>query len=192
MNVLFLLILLFAPVKLEHGQFSILKDGKKVGTEDFSIVKRGSGYVVEGKTTIGEIVVSSQMELDERLRVTSYQVSSPQGSIGVKVTQPVSELQTVVNGETSSADFRFPEDGIILDDNLFHHYLILMYRVQAGQNSFSVFVPQDMRNGTATVRKTGPGRYDLEAGDVRLQATTDADGKLTRIVVPAANVVVER
>ena len=184
--------LLFAPVRLEHGQFTILKDGKKIGTEDFSIAKRGSGYFIEGKTTIGETVVSSQMELDDKLGVTSYQVSSPQGSIGVKVTQPVSELQTVVNGETSTADFRFPEGGVILDDNLFHHYLILMYRVQGGQNSFSVFVPQDTRNGTATVRRTGPGRYDVEAGDVRLQATTDADGRLTKLVVPAANVVIER
>jgi hypothetical protein len=184
--------LLFAPVKVEHGQFTILKDGKKIGTEDFSITKRGSGYFVEGKTAIGEIVVSSQMELDDKLGVTSYQVSSHEGSIRVKVTPPVSELQSVVNGETSSADFRFPDGGVILDNDFFHHYLILMYRVQSAQSSFSVFVPRDMRNGTADVRRTGPGRYDLEVGDVRLQATTDNDGRLMKLVVPAANVVVER
>jgi len=97
-----------------------------------------------------------------------------------------------VNGETSSADFRFPDGGVILDNDLFHHYLILMYRVQAGQNSFPVFVPRDIRNGTATVRRIAPGRYDLDVGDVRLQATTDADGTLTKLVVPSANVVVQR
>jgi hypothetical protein len=191
-NVLFSLLMLVAPVKLEHGQFTILKDGMKIGTEDFSIAKRGAGYFVEGKIAIGESVVSSQMELDDKLGVTSYQVSSREGSIRVKVTSPVSELQSLVNGETSSADFRFPARGVILDDDFFHHYLILMYRVQAGQNSFSVFVPREMRNGTATVRNTGPGRYDLEVGNVRLQATTDADGRLTKLVVPAVNVVVER
>jgi hypothetical protein len=191
-NVFFSLLLLLAPVKLEHGQFTILKDGKKIGTEDFSIAKRGAGYLVEGKTAIGELVISSQMELDDKLAVVSYQVSSREGSIGVKVTPPVSELQSVVNGETSSADFRFPDGGVILDNNFFHHYLILMYRMQAGQNSFSVFVPQDMRVGTATVRNVGPRTFDISVGEVRLQATTDAAGSLTKLVVPSANVVVER
>lgn len=192
MNVFFSLLLLLAPVKLEHGQFTILKDGKKIGTEDFSIAKRGAGYLVEGKIAIGELVISSQMELDDKLAVVSYQVSSREGSIVVKVTPPVSELQSVVNGETSSADFRFPDGGVILDNNFFHHYLILMYRMQAGQNSFAVFVPQDMRVGTATVRNVGPRTFDISVGEVRLQATTDAAGSLTKLVVPSANVVVER
>jgi hypothetical protein len=191
-NVLISLLLLLTPVKLEHGQFTILKDGKKIGTEEFSIAKRGTGYLVEGKTTVGELVISSQMQLNDKLGVTSYQVSTREGSLAVKVTPPVSELESVVNGETSSADFRFPDGGVILDNDFFHHYLILMYRVQAGQTSFSVFVPRDMRDGTATVRRTGPGRYDLDVGEVRLQATTDADGRLTKLVVPSANVVVER
>ena len=192
MNVLFSLLLLLAPVKLEHGQFTILKDGKKIGTEDFSIAQRSGGYLVEGKTTIGDRTVSSRMELDAKLSVTSYQVSAAEGSIVVKVASPVSELQTVVKGETSTADFRFPDGGVILDNDFFHHYLILMYRVQTGQNSFSVFVPSDMRNGTATVRRTGAGTYDLDVGDVRLQATTDANGTLTKLIVASANVVVQR
>jgi hypothetical protein len=191
-NVLFSLLLLLAPIRLERGQFTILKDGSKIGTEDFSIAKRGSGYLVEGKITIGDLVISSQMELDDKLRVTSYQVSSREGSLVVKVASPVSELQSVVNGETSTADFRFPDGGVILDNDFFHHYLILMYRVQAGQNSFSVFVPRDMRDGSATVRRTGPASYDLDVGEVRLQATTDSDGRLTKLVVPSANVVVQR
>jgi len=60
-----------------------------------------------------------------------------------------------VNGETSSADFRFPEGGVILDNNLFDHYLILMYRVQTGQTNFPVFVPQNRRIRSATVQSTG-------------------------------------
>lgn len=192
MNVLFSLLLLLAPVKVERGQFTILKDGQKIGTEEFSIARHGAGYLVEGKSTIGDLVISSHMELDGKLGVTSYQVASREGSLEVKVTPPVSELQSIVNGETSSADFRFPEGGVILDNNFFHHYLILMYRVQAGQNSFSVFVPQDMRVGTATVRNVAPRTYDLGVGEVKLQATTDADGTLTKLVVPSANVVVQR
>src|SRR5947207_9962436 len=115
------------------------------------------------------------MELDEKLGVTSYRASSPEGSIQVKVTPPVSELQSVVKGETSTADFRFPEGGIILDNNFFHHYLILLYRVQAGQSSFSVFVPHDLRVRAATLRAAGPRTYDFEAGEVNVQATNETD-----------------
>jgi hypothetical protein len=70
--------------------------------------------------------------------------------------------------------------------------MILMYRFQAGEKMFSVFVPQDMRVGSASVRPTGPRSFDLDVGDVKLQATTDADGRLMRLSVPDAKVVIER
>ena len=192
MNVLLSVLLLLVPVKVEHGRFNIVKDGKKIGIDEFTIAMRGSNYAIDGKTTIGDLVISSQMELNEKLAPISYEAASREGTIRVKVASPVSELQTVVGRETSSADFRFPDGGIILDNNFFHHYLILLYRFQAGEKDFPVFVPQDMSTGTATVRSTGPRTYDLEVGDVKMQATTDADGSLIKLTVPSANVVVER
>jgi hypothetical protein len=184
--------LLLAPLKAEHGQFNIMQDGKKIGTEEFTLSKAGTGYSLEGKTTIGDMTMSSQMELNDKLVPISYTASSKEGTIRVKVMSPISELQTVVNGETSSADFRFPEGGVILDNNFFHHYLILLYRVQAGLNTFPVFVPHDTSVGSATIRSTGPHTFDLEVGNVTLQATTDADGSLIKLTVPSAKVVVER
>ena len=192
MNVLLLLLVLLAPIKVEQGRFTVSKDGKRVGTDEFSVTRRGTGYIVEGKITIGDVVKSSRMELDANLMVTSYEASSREGTLRVKITPPVSELQSVVNGETSSSDFRFPEGGVILDNDFFHHYLILLYRVQGGQNAFSVFVPQDLSLGMASVRSAGPRIYDLQVGEVRLQATTDADGSLTKLTVPSANVIVQR
>jgi hypothetical protein len=131
-------------------------------------------------------------QLDEKLIPVSYEVSNPEGKIRVNVQAPISEVQTVVGGQTSSADFRFPEGGVILDNNFFHHYLVLLYRAQSGQNNFGVFVPQDMSVGSAQIRSTGARTYDLEIGDVRMQATTDAEGSLIKLTVPSANVVVER
>jgi hypothetical protein len=132
------------------------------------------------------------MELDEQLALVSYEVSSPEGAIKLKIASPLSELQTTSGRDTTSADFRFPIGGIILDNNVFHQYLVLMYRAQAGQNNFSVFVPQDMSVGTAVVRSTGARTYDLDVGDVRMQATTAEDGSLVKLTVPAAKVVVQR
>jgi hypothetical protein len=132
------------------------------------------------------------MELDSKLEIVAYEVSNQQGRIRIKVASPVSELQTVVGGENSSTDFRFPEGGVILDNNFFHHYLVLLYRAQMGQTKFAVFVPQDMSVGSAEIRSTGPQTYDIEVGDVKMQATTAADGSLIKLTVPGANVVVER
>jgi len=192
MTVLLSFLLLFMPVKIEHGRFNIVKDGRKIGAEEFTIVMRGSDYLIDGKATIGDVTISSKMELNNKLEVTSYEVANQDGLIRVKVATPVSELQTVARGESSSTDFRFPDGGVILDNNFFHHYLVLLYRAQMGQTSFSVFVPQDMSVGSATIQSTGPRTYDLLVGDVKMEATTAADGSLIKLTVPAANVVVER
>jgi hypothetical protein len=187
-----LLLLVPTPVKTDHGRFNILKDGQKIGTDEFTIGRHDANYVLESKTTIGDTTISSRMEVTDKLAPVSYEATSAGGKIRVKVDTPISELQSVVNGETSSADFRFPEKGVILDNNFFDHYLILMYRVVAGENKFDVFVPQDRSVGSATARNTGPRTYDLEIGDVHMQATVDSDGTLTKLTVPAAKVVVER
>lgn len=192
MNILLSLLILLAPVKVESARFNITQDGKRIGTEDFSIKQTPEGFLVEGRTSIGSMSISSRMELNDKLVPTSYEYTNPKGAIRVKITSPISELQSIAGGETSSADFRFPAEGAILDNNFFHHYLILMYRVHSGQSSFSVFVPQDTRLGQASVRNTGGGVYDLEVGDVKLRATTDADGRLMKLEVPNAKVVVER
>jgi hypothetical protein len=169
-----------------------MKDGRKIGTDEFVVTMKGANYLIEGRAVLGEVTISSKMELDAKLVPVSYEVSSRDGKLRINVASPVSEIQAIVGGETSSADFRFPEGGVILDYNLFHHYLILLYRAHMGQTSFSVFVPQDRSLGAATVRSTGPREYELQVGDVRMQATTDMDGGLIRLMVPAANVVVER
>src|SRR5256886_7740532 len=181
MIILLSLGLLLAPIKTENGRFTIYQDGKRIGTEDFSVVQRQQGYLVEGRTSIGEVKISSRMELNEKLTPTFYEYSDSRNTIRVKIENPISELETTISGKSSTADFRFPEGGVILDNNFFHHYLILLYRVQAGQSSFSVFVPHDLRVGAAKVRTAGPRTYDLEVGEVKLQATIDSDGSLTKL-----------
>jgi hypothetical protein len=194
MNLLLPFVLLLAPIQAETGQFNIVQEGRKIGTEQYTITKVQDGYRVEGRTTIGDVNISSRMDLNEKLLPTFYEYSNEQGTIRVRVNDPLSEFESrsTAAAESESIDFRFPERGVILDNNFFHHFLILLYRQQAGENMFSVFVPQDMRVGSATVRPSGPRNFDLEVGDVKLQATTDGDGRLMRLSVPDAKVVVER
>src|SRR5262245_31959602 len=107
MSILLSLLLLVAPVNLEHGLFNITKDGKKIGSDDFTIAMQGMNYTVDGKVTIGDLTVSSRMELNDKLTPVSYEASTAEGKIKVTIASPISELQTVVGAETSSADFRF-------------------------------------------------------------------------------------
>src|SRR5436190_17026335 len=140
MNQVLPLVLLLAPIKVETGQFNIIQDGKKIGTEQYSITKIQSGYRIEGKTSLDNI--SSKMEVDENLIPTFYEYTKGDGTIRVKVGNPLSEFESSApGGQPESIDFRFPDRGIILDNNFFHHFLILMYRLQAGEKMFSVFVP---------------------------------------------------
>jgi hypothetical protein len=187
-------LLLLAPITPETARFTIRQDGRTVGTEEFTIRSVGKGYVAEGKTQlVGEpSPLSSRMELDENLNPISYEYKKGPGTIRLKIDKPLSEMTVSEGGAGSSTDVRFPDDGAILDSNFFHHYLILLYRVKGGDQRFGVFVPQEMQVGQARVRQTGNRTYALEVGDVKLEATVDSAGKLMRLAVPAAKVVVER
>jgi hypothetical protein len=188
-------LLLLAPVVTESGRFTIKKDGKTIGTEEFSIRTKDKGYTVEGRTRLDgdPVTLTSRMELDEDLVPTSYEYSRGKGSIRVTVdAKASSELTVIENGQDSSTNFHYPPGASIVDNNFFHHYLILLYRVKSSEQSLAIFVPQDMQVGLAKVKSTGKTTYALEVGAVKLEATVDEQGRLLRIAVPAAKVVVER
>jgi hypothetical protein len=187
-------LLLLAPITPETARFTIRQDGRTIGTEEFTIRSVGKGYVVEGKTQLtgDPSSLSSRMELDENLNPTSYEYKRGPGTIRLKIDKPLSEMTVSEGGAGSATDVKFPDDGIILDSNFFHHYLILLHRVKGADQRFGVFVPQEMQVGQARVRQTGNRTYALEVGDVKLEATVDSAGKLMRLAVPAAKVVVER
>jgi len=198
MNILFSLLLLLAPIRMETGRFTIYQDGRKIGTEDFSITPRTGGYLVEGHTVITTTNQSadllSHMELNEALKPTFYEFTSLAGSIRLKVDTPTSQLEYSFQGDRQSEDIRFPDDGVIVDTNFFHHYAILLYRIagKSGTTSVSAFAPQELQLGSMKVRNTGSNTYEFDTGSLKVTATTDKEGRLTRLTVPQAKVVVER
>jgi hypothetical protein len=187
-------LLLLAPVVTESGRFTIKQNGKIIGTEEFSIRTKDKGYSVEGRTRLDgdPTTLTSRMELDENLVPTVYEYTRGKGTIRVTVDKTSSELTVVENGKEDSTNFHYPPAASIVDNNFFHHYLILLYRVKSAEQSLAIFVPQDMQVGLAKVKSTGKMTYALEVGSVKLEATVDESGRLLRLAVPAAKVVVER
>lgn len=188
-------LLLWAPVVPESGKFTIRRNGQTIGTEEFTILARDKGFLVEGRTRLegDPDTLTSRMELDENLIPITYEYSRGKGSIRIKVASQTSELTVVENGgEPSSTNFRYPRSASVVDNNFFHHYLVLLYRIRTGDESFPIFVPQDMQVGQARIRATASRNYALEVGDVKMEAVVDEKGRLLRLAVPSAGVVVER
>src|SRR6266550_474528 len=90
-------LLLLGPVTLESGKFTITQNGKKIGSEEFTVSARsGGGYVAQAKTQlVGDpSSLSSRMELDKKLNPISYEYKHGKGSIHMKISQPTSDYET--------------------------------------------------------------------------------------------------
>jgi len=197
MNILLSLFVLLVSIKPEVGRLTIYQNGKAIGTEEFKITPKPGGYFVEGQTILTmpqKVALKSKMELNEALIPTSYEFESGGSSIKMKVESPVSELEYSVNGQKEGSDVRFPKDGAIIDSNFFHHYALLLYRISGvkGSTTLSAFVPQQLELGPITVKSLGDNTFEFDTGNVKVKARTDNEGRLIRLEVPDAKVVVER
>ena len=189
--------ILLMQVKPDNGTFTIYQDGKKVGTEEFSLNRGRGGYVADGRTrvTVGSETydLRSHMELDDQLRPTFYEYQRQGSSIRLTIRKGgVSDLEYTVAGKTSPQDIRFPEDGVIVDNNFFHHYLLLLSRAGRTSVTLPAVVPQSGALGQISVRSAGTGKYEIETDNLKLLAITDNDGRLLRITDPSGKVIVER
>ena len=198
MNLLFSLLLLVIPLRMETGRLTIYQDGKKIGTEDFTITPRSGGYVVDGHTVINapnqNADLLSHMELNDELKPLLYQFTSPVASVRLKIDSPTSQLEYSFQGDKQTDEVRFPADGVIIDSNFFHHYAILLYRITGTSTATTVsaFAPQELQVGPMKVQSVGNNTYEMDTGNLKVIATTDKEGRLIRLSVPDAKVVVER
>ena len=196
MNILLSLVLLFTSIRPESGSFSIYSDGKKIGTEEFTITAERGGYFAQGRTRLSSggqtFDIKSRMQLNDRLIPTSYEFETEGGSIKLNVADPISELEIVSNGTSQKRDIRFPSNGAILDANFFHHYLLLLYRAGISGQTVDILIPRELTLGILRVRSSGDRTFELETADGKAVATTDANGSMIRLTFPEAKVVVER
>lgn len=191
-----LLVALAWLIQTGSGEFTISVDGQRIGTEEFSISRTAGGFVATGRTRLrvnGQNVdASSRMELDRNLSPTSYEFRSGNRTLQMEIGDPATDVRVTVDGEVTSYQILFPPGAVIIDDNFFHHYALLMERVGQEGGEVEVFVPQQLTVGTVQVRPVGEGTYDLITENLSLRASTDSEGRLQRLVGLDSNVVVER
>jgi len=154
----------------DEGVFDISLAGHQVGTESFRI--HSSMGKIEAQAEIRLHVeqngktVSAQsfphLVLDPQLHPITYtwnQNASKSSRLEADLRGKVAKVRyKTIDGSEDDRDFELPSDVAILDDNVFHHYQLIVARylaTEGGKQTFHVFVPQEALPSLLTVEDTG-------------------------------------
>jgi len=197
----------------DKGKFRDLVNGKQVGSEEFDIAPSGGAWVARGTSEVKaaqgpETHITSLLQLRSDGAPLHYEWTTAAGpkkaTASIDFDNGTATVHLQVNGgKTFTQQFFFKNPIVaILDDNLYHQYAILadLYDwSKEGQQTFPVFIPQEMTPGTITVEALDPedrGGKSLQRLKVRsqdLEIILYLDGKrLMRVAVPSANAEIVR
>jgi hypothetical protein len=175
----------------DEGVFVVSLAGRPVGTERFKIHSSPGKVEAQGEIRLqlernGKTVgVQSfpDLVLDPQLRPVTYtwNQKGPQSSrLEVDFSGKLAKVRyKTVSGNEDNRDFALPADVVVLDDNVVHHYQLIIARYQAmggGKQTFPVFVPQEALPSLLTVEDMGnaaTGIAGVTANLRHLVITTD-------------------
>jgi hypothetical protein len=175
----------------DEGVFVISLAGGPVGSERFKIHSSLGKVEARGEIRLnlekdGKTVgVQSfpDLVLDPQLRPVTYtwNQKGPQSSrLDVDFRGKLAKVRyETISGNEDNRDFALPPDVMVLDDNVVHHYQLIIARYQAlggGKQTFPVFVPQEALPSLLTVEDMGnaaTGSAGVTANLRHLVITTD-------------------
>jgi len=180
------------PVNVDDGGvFVISLAGRPVGSEHFTIHSSLGRVEARGEIRLdieqNAKAVSVQsfpaLVMDSQLHPLTYtwNQKGPQSSrLEVDFRGALAKARyTTISGSEDDRDFALPPDVMVLDDNVFHHYELIIARFLAmggGKQTFRVFVPQEALPSVLTMEDMGsaPGAAGAAAANLRhLLITTD-------------------
>jgi hypothetical protein len=168
----------------DEGVFVISLAGRPVGTERFKIQSSLDRVEAEGEIRLhieqnGKTVnVQSfpDLVLDPQLRPVTYtwNQKGPQSSrLEVDFSgKPARVRYQTISGNEDNRDFELPPDVVVLDDNVVHHYQLIIARYQAtggGKQTFRVFVPQEALPSLLTLEDMGNAATTIDGVRVTLR-----------------------
>jgi len=154
----------------DEGVFVISLAGRPVGTERFKIHSSLGKVEAQGEIRLhieqnGKTVgVQSfpDLVLDPQLRPVTYtwNQKGPQSSrLEVDFSGKLARVRyKTISGDEDNRDFELPPDVVVLDDNVVHHYQLIIARYETmggGKQTFRVFVPQEALPSLLTVEDMG-------------------------------------
>jgi hypothetical protein len=196
----------------DKGKFSVLLNGKQVGSEEFEIAPAGAGWIARGTTTMktekGDTKVTGNLTLEPGGAPVSYDWSAQTDKTNgahIVFANGVAKITLQMQGARPfEQDLSFGSPlVVVLDNNLYHQYAVLARLYdwsKRGAQQLPVLIPQDLTPGTITVESTGStssGGKSYEGlrvttTDLEILLLLDPSHKLMRLEVASANVSVVR
>lgn len=169
----------------DRGTFVISLEGRPIGTEKFSI--QSFADRIEGEAEIQlrakrgaqslSVKSSPRLILNPQFEPQTYSVTqkgTPEFHLEVNFRAPFSVSRLRLAGQTSDDErqFALSKDVVVLDDNVVHHYQILVDRFALKSDkkqTFSAYVPQEALPGVLTVEEVGNDEVELDGRKVPLR-----------------------
>jgi hypothetical protein len=168
----------------DRGTFELYAAGKNIGTEKFEIRSRPDAVEAAGEIHLRveqdgktmEMRTYPSLVLDRQLHPLSYTWSqkgaqSSQISVDFRSSPARTRLKTL-SGQEEKRDFKLLMDVLVLDDNVLHHFQLVVDRYDqtaGGKQTFQAFIPQEALPGVITVEEAGTGPVTAEGVTLTLR-----------------------
>jgi len=168
----------------DRGTFVISLEGRPIGTERFTI--RSSADKIEAEAEIqlrtgqgGKSVAVKchpELVLDPQLEPLTYIVNQKGTQefhleVDFRVSPAASRLRLAGHTQDDERDFALSKDVVILDDNVIHHYQLLVSRFTLKpekKQTFNAYIPQEALPGVVTLEEVGNEEVELNGRKVPL------------------------
>jgi hypothetical protein len=197
----------------DKGKLTIKLEGQTVGHEEFEITPAAGGWLAKGIADIkpsqsAASKVSGSLTLLPDGAPVSYEWTSQAektNSANILFANGIAKMTLQMQGaHPFDQTFTFGTPIIaVLDNNLYHQYAVLA-RVydwsKRGQQTFPVFIPQELMPGSITAESTGSATLDgksyegfrVSTTDLEVDLFLDSNHRMMRLEVPTAKVSVIR
>ncbi|NWG14097.1 MAG: hypothetical protein HXY20_11245 [Acidobacteria bacterium] len=197
---------------VEQGEFSILWDGKEIGSETYVIQDSTDSCV---STSIldfhnptesrQKVRMETRLEMGRNYVPRAYllksDVDGTRGTMTGSFAPNQAMFQYVGGGKPQKRGLLVGNKYTVLDSNIYHHFIFLARLFERGggekAQEFEVVIPQEMESGALRMRPLrretlavrGKKRevrvLQLDTGALEIHLWVDRDGLLQRISVPA-------
>jgi hypothetical protein len=190
----------------DSGTFGIFVNGKRVGTEKFSIEQRGGEMsVANSEITVedgaSKITQTAEMRLTPKGELVSYvwKGLTPQKEQSTVEAKDQLLIEHVVPADQKKTDVPYilPASTVILDDNFFSHRELLVWRYLAtgcvakpnealmcGPSHFGILVPHQHISASAVMELVGRDRIPVKGQQQELnKLKIDSDGVIWNLWV---------
>jgi hypothetical protein len=196
------------PDRVDVGSFTILREGVRVGREQFSVRRVGSAddvaYELRAESAIEDRRLATRLETDSAGTPIRYAAEVREGTAtvlrlgGQRTRGRFATLARTDRGE-AAREYLLPAGAVVLEVEAFHQAALLLL-ARDGRRDFRVRALAPMENRERDVRVTLDAaedtvtiagvrvvamRWVVDDGGDRRVMWADGDGRVLRVTVPA-------